>query len=111
MKHLTLLTLTCVFVNVSADLMEYIRAVSLANRLIHLASGIHNDLVRSKNVENGLEYVIKSMACENFFTLDQMNYMIAVPDFAPLNSEREIIDAIGHQRQIGTEISHDLNRI
>ncbi|XP_050441638.1 uncharacterized protein LOC126846171 isoform X2 [Adelges cooleyi] len=109
MNHFTVLLLTCVFVNVSADLMEYIRAVSLANRLMKLASGIENDVVRSKNVENGLEYVIKSIVCENFHTLDRMNYMIAVPDFAPLNSEREIIDAIGHQGVMGIEISHDLN--
>ncbi|XP_050422442.1 uncharacterized protein LOC126847938 isoform X5 [Adelges cooleyi] len=68
-----------VFVNVSADITPYLQLIAVTNKHIQIAYQRNYDIVG-----NGLEYVIKAIVCENVFTIEKMNFMIAVPEYASI---------------------------
>ncbi|XP_050444285.1 uncharacterized protein LOC126847888 isoform X4 [Adelges cooleyi] len=70
-----------VFVNVAADITAYMREVDMTNRYIHSAFEYKNILVA-----NGLEHVIKTLVHENRYTMNQLNFMVAVPERASLTN-------------------------
>ncbi|XP_050422460.1 uncharacterized protein LOC126834482 isoform X6 [Adelges cooleyi] len=80
-----------VFVNVSADITPYLQLIAVTNKHIQIAYQRNYDIVG-----NGLEYVIKAIVCENVFTIEKMNFMIAVPEYASIAVNQRLA-SIDHQ--------------
>ncbi|XP_050444207.1 uncharacterized protein LOC126847845 isoform X1 [Adelges cooleyi] len=89
------------FVFVWADITTYMRAVSITNKHIQLA---FENNVGSRG--NGLEYVIKRIVNGNGFSMDEMNFMIAVPEKASLTN---VSGSIECQRFMRVEITSALS--
>ncbi|XP_050424896.1 uncharacterized protein LOC126835997 isoform X2 [Adelges cooleyi] len=91
-----------IFVNVAADITAYMREVDMTNRYIHSAFEYKNILVA-----NGLEHVIKTLVHENRYTMNQLNFMVAVPERASLTNNN-IQESIGLQIDMQFEIQIEL---
>ncbi|XP_050419631.1 uncharacterized protein LOC126847996 isoform X2 [Adelges cooleyi] len=88
------------FVIVWADIMTYMRVVTNTNRHIEQAYANYNNLRG-----NGLEHVIRRIVCENEYTFDQMNFMIAVPERAKFtNLPEAVFTQIALQGKISFEL-------
>ncbi|XP_050444403.1 uncharacterized protein LOC126847970 isoform X2 [Adelges cooleyi] len=89
--------LSIVFVNILANITPYLRLTALTNKHIELAYEYFDDIKG-----NGLEYVIKAIVCENLYTMDEMNFMIAVPDKASIAANQRL--AVSHQMNMQYQI-------
>ncbi|XP_050422551.1 uncharacterized protein LOC126834527 isoform X5 [Adelges cooleyi] len=90
--------LSIVFVNILANITPYLRLIALTNKHIELAYEYFDDIKG-----NGLEYVIKAIVCENLYTMDEMNFMIAVPDKASIAANQRLV-AVSHQMNMQYQI-------
>ncbi|XP_050424017.1 uncharacterized protein LOC126835455 [Adelges cooleyi] len=93
--------LSFVFVNVIADIRQYMMAVFITNRHIQLAFE-HNTI----QIGNGLERVIKTMVYDNAYLMDEISVMIAIPEYANLN---DIQQSTNYQTLMQNEIAVQLS--
>ncbi|XP_050424152.1 uncharacterized protein LOC126835535 [Adelges cooleyi] len=98
--------IACAFLNVLADYNKYIQYVERTNAFIECACKKRI----SKTFYNGFDIAIKNIVRGNKYTFEEMNYMLATPDYAEDNPNlqkimryqgtmrNEIIDITGYCR-------------
>ncbi|XP_050425374.1 uncharacterized protein LOC126836211 [Adelges cooleyi] len=90
---------------IDQEITNYKKEVVITNSYIQQASDYNHSSVGG----NGLEYVIKSIVYEDEYWIDQLSYMIAVPDKANLtNIQEPISEYIDQEKAMQKEIINNL---